>query len=513
MNVLILSNPARGYYKFFNALAMEFKKDRHDVRFAVDCDYTANINELGKTGLPVHVLTDFISLQDKREMTQLDGYRGYNLNAALLSDFERSQVQGSLGMWNTTFADDIKIHLLSFFEKIVKEHDTDVVIFENVSDMFAYFCWFVCDKLGVHYCGLTSSRLPGRFVLTNDPTEESAPIAATMGEIQLGDLDVPAEARMWCQDYIDKIESIVPDYMKFNGLGSATLFSNQDAADKFRVWWGAIRFSFSTGNSYKVGNPLRKRIRIARRAIGRRCRIPFIRRYYDAPVDSENFLLYPLHYHPESSTSVLAASYLDEYEVIRNIAFNLPYGVRLYVKDHVSAFGIPKRSFYEALSHLPNVRLIEPFAKTKELIKRSMAVIALTSTVGYEALLMGKRVFLYGRVFYEFHPNVVRVQDPTGLFDLLRKWLGAPLPVGREYNLAFVEAYYMCSLPGVLDMVGPGAEALAKDVYPDVLAALVSRTPRHGFINRSSVADVDQPNGSANPSGTNARTPIERQLP
>src|SRR5690606_36008536 len=121
---------------------------------------------------------------------------------------------------------------------------------------------------------------------------------------------------------------------------------------------------------------------------------------YENPPHTEKYILYPLHYHPEASTSVLAGTYLDELAVIKNISFSLPHGVKLYVKDHVSAYGYPSLEFYEKLKNLPNVRLLSPFENTKILIARSCAVITLTSTVGYEALLMGKRVFLYGRVFY-----------------------------------------------------------------------------------------------------------------
>ena len=131
-------------------------------------------------------------------------------------------------------------------------------------------------------------------------------------------------------------------------------------------------------------------------------KLPALNRMYDPVVQSDVFLLYPLHFHPESSTSILAGAYLNEYEVIRNIAFNLPQGITLYVKDHMAACGFQQLAFYRKLKDLPNVRLISYTADAKQLIRKSVGVITLTSTVGYEALLLGKRVFLFAPFFMNF---------------------------------------------------------------------------------------------------------------
>ena len=49
--------------------------------------------------------------------------------------------------------------------------------------------------------------------------------------------------------------------------------------------------------------------------------------------------LFPLQLKPESSTSVLARYYCDDLSVIKNIAFNIPFGCKLYVKEHFVNYG------------------------------------------------------------------------------------------------------------------------------------------------------------------------------
>src|SRR5690606_22483223 len=123
------------------------------------------------------------------------------------------------------------------------------------------------------------------------------------------------------------------------------------------------------------------------------------RRYYllegdivkDMKVD--RFFVYPIHYHPESSTSVLAPYYTNEYSNILNISNSLPFGSFLYVKDHSSAIGVQGKEFYKKVSALPSVKLIPPSFNIKKLILASEGIITVNSTAGYEALILGKPVY------------------------------------------------------------------------------------------------------------------------
>jgi hypothetical protein len=472
MNLLFLSNSARGYYRFFNALAETFKKHGHSVSIAVDCHYSAYINHQENFDAPVSVFSSYFA-NHALDQSILEEYSEYNLNSTLLPDYERAQIYRTWGRHDERYFDTLKSALLSFFTHLIKNRGINCVIFENVSDTFSYMAYLVCRHNGIRYCGITSSRLPGRFSITENPLDEFLDIENKLHAISSGLCPVPDDVKVWCREYLSNLDRITPDYMKFNKLDSTSLFSRYGMSDRLRVLAGSFRFMFADHKyAFKVGNPLNKRWQIFRRALARNLRVRRMHRYYKMPNAGDRYLLYPLHYHPESSTSVLAGTYLDEYEVIRNIAFNLPEGVRLYVKDHLSGSGQSEDSFYESIVRLPNVRLLPPDLPTKELIRKSLAVITLSSTVGYEALLLGKRVFLYGRVFYEFHPDIVRISNPASLFEIFKEWLDKPLRADGEYNQRFVEAYYLTTAPGILDLAGPDAARLACDVYPALADAL-----------------------------------------
>ncbi|MFB9985610.1 hypothetical protein ACFSQQ_40660 [Mesorhizobium kowhaii] len=472
MNVLLLSNSAPNYFHFFNALAARFGNDGATVAVAVDSAFSREENGLDSAGFAA--IYDFSSFFANHhvDFDILARYAGYDLNSALLSDFERAQVYGIWGEGaDLDFFDHLKSALLTYFEEIFDKHGTELVLYENVSNTFAHFALFVAQERHAVYFGLGGSRLPGRFSVSADPLADDSVEKAFAG-IRNGQKTVAPDVHQWVENYITNIETIVPDYMKINGLERITLIKRYFRRGRLSRIKALIRHaSDSRTNSFQIGNPLRTHVSLFLRNVRRRLKVGRVRGMYQKAVAGERFLLYPIHFHPEASTSILAGAYLDEYEVIRNIAFSLPEGVRLYVKDHMSAWAYPSLKFYQRIRSLPNVRLLGPDEPTKQLIKSSVGVITLTSTVGYEALLLKKQVFLYGRVFYGFHKGVVPVVNPANLRRTISDSLASTTSWDDQYNHDFVCAYWLSTLPGALNLMldrEPAAQA-AEHIYRELL--------------------------------------------
>jgi hypothetical protein len=471
MNILLLSNSAPKYFHFFNALATRFAKDGARVAVAVDSRFSREENGLDALGFEIHEFSTYFA-SHRVDPSILRKYADCDLNGALLSDWERAQAYDVWGPGaDLEFFDRLKSALLSFFEQIFERHRIGVVLYENVSNAFSHFALFVARQHGAEYWGIGGSRLPGRFTVSADPLADDA-TAMAFEAIRDGSAPVDASVRKWVAAYIAQIETVTPDYMKFNGVDQVGLLRRYLTAGRWAKIRSLLRHAAdSRTEAFQIGNPLLTHFNLFLRNVRRRFKVGRVRRLYEEPVAGEQFLFYPLHFHPEASTSILAGAYLDEYEVIRNIAFSLPEGLRLYVKDHVSAWGYPSLDFYRRLKRLPNVRLLAPGAPTKQLIKASRGVITLTSTVGYEALLLKKRVFLYGRVFYEFHRGVTCIENPSALRALIRSVIDAPIDWDDDYNNDFVCAYHLATLPGALNMMqGPReADTMATHVHAELL--------------------------------------------
>ncbi|MGD8105571.1 hypothetical protein ACQE32_02645 [Pantoea sp. FN0302] len=474
MNVLLLSNNAPNYFYFFNHLAQLIHKDGAEVTVAVDSEISRENNKINALGFPVYEFSSFFR-SHKTDHDILARYSEYNLNSTLLSDYERAQVYRIWGEKDDEYFNRLKSALLTFWEKIFDERKIDIVLYENVSNTFSHLAWLVAQRKGKRYIGIGGSRLPGRFSISSDPLNDSR-TSLFFSAIKNSEVLVPDTVKDWAENYLANIENIVPDYMKINGLDNVKIVSRYFNTEKIKLFLRLIKHRKDESYySFQAGNPVKTYMNLFSRNLMRKIKTKRLKKYYDESRCNESFLLYPMHFHPESSTSILAGTYLDEYEVIRNIAFNLPEGMKLYVKDHMSAWGYPSIEFYKKLKKLPNVRVLSPNEATKQLIKRSRAVITLTSTVGYEALLLGKKVFLYGEVFYNFHRNVVKIKSPADLFNILNENLKDEVIVSKKYTLDFLAACYLATYPGSLNLMlkDENARRKAEEIYNKVIKEII----------------------------------------
>jgi len=132
-------------------------------------------------------------------------------------------------------------------------------------------------------------------------------------------------------------------------------------------------------------------------------------------------MIFPLHVQPEATTLTLAPFYVDQPTLIANIAKALPVGYQLYVKEHVMAVGRRPLGEYERIMDIPNVKLISPDVRVRDLIQQSLGVCTITGTMGWEALVYGKPAITFGRPFYDASGLTYPVEEIQGLPRLLQK--------------------------------------------------------------------------------------------
>lgn len=124
------------------------------------------------------------------------------------------------------------------------------------------------------------------------------------------------------------------------------------------------------------------------------------RTFLEKPVEGEKFFLYPLHYEWEAQIAS-REPFLDQLGLAKQIASSLPSGTFLYVKAHPHWKNADQGiSAVRELKKEKNIRIIRPEANTIQLIKNSLGVIVINSTVGYEALVLGKPVIVIGHEIY-----------------------------------------------------------------------------------------------------------------
>lgn len=331
---------------------------------------------------------------------------------------------------------------LNWLENIFNKYNVDAIIYEQFTTAPAFLLGEVAKKRGVKYFGLQQSRIPGRFEIHEDKYSFIELVSKKYQELlTLNEID---EKQLYeVINYKKNIKSIEPSYMKPASYYLESFSQILGSGFLKKTYFSIKNYKLC---SYQISSPLTFSYYRLKNKIKKLLNSNYYLRFTRLP-ESEKYILYPLQYHPEASTSVFAKNFDDELITIRNIAFNLPMDYILYVKEHKAALGIRDRQFYRQISAIPNVKLISHDRNTKDLILNSKGVITLTSTVGYEAVIMGKPVIVLGRVFYEQAYGVYRPKRWEDIFSIVKNKIDA-FSCNEEKIYKFLLAYWLSTYDG-----------------------------------------------------------------
>lgn len=143
---------------------------------------------------------------------------------------------------------------------------------------------------------------------------------------------------------------------------------------------------------------------------------------------STPYVLFGLHMQPESSIDVWAPFFSNQLWVIELVARSVPPTHGVLVKIHKSDAAHYSRAELARMLSFPGVRLVEPFASSREFIEAADLVIAIQGTMGLEAALLGKPVISLGDSPVSVFPSVARIGQIEDLPRLIRQKLSERPP-------------------------------------------------------------------------------------
>lgn len=174
--------------------------------------------------------------------------------------------------------------------------------------------------------------------------------------------------------------------------------------------------------------------------------------FFDLPCEKDSYVYMPLHVIPESTTFVKAPFFVDELNLIIQVAKSLPIGWVLYVKEHQAMVGERSLSFYKKVRRIPNVKLVDfkRYRDPKPWIENSMGVVTISGTAAYEAALFGKRSIVFADVPFSLVDGVSIVRSFLELPDFISEfgpvenkkscaaYIAAIKAVGSEIDLNYL---------------------------------------------------------------------------
>ncbi len=150
---------------------------------------------------------------------------------------------------------------------------------------------------------------------------------------------------------------------------------------------------------YKINKPLKELLKL--------------NHYYNKisiePDLSQKYIFFGMHMQPEKTSQPLGGEFDHMLLSITMLANSLPEGWHLYVKEHPNQFNERKivnnnyrdKYFYQAVLKLKNVSWVSLHTPSSVLIKQAQLVSTLTGTMGWEGLLEGVPVIVFGEAYYK----------------------------------------------------------------------------------------------------------------
>lgn len=333
----------------------------------------------------------------------------------------------------------ITVGLFSFFENIFKKYKIDYYYSETIATLQCYIAYLVGKKTNTKYYGHMLAREldnTHHFVF-NDPYQNICGFNNNYLTIEYSEKEIKQASK-----FLDDFEKnmIKPSFVNVQRVKPKIKLKDITIPIKYiKNFFNKSlneKFSYMYYKSYSsVWNPIVYYFRY------KKCK-----KYYTLADYTRKYIYFPLHYQPEASTLVCAEKYEKQLYYIDSIAKSLPADTVLYVKEHFAKLGNRDENFYKELKKYPNVILIDPFEDSKTIIKESSAVVTLTGTAGFEAMLLRKPVFVAGNVFYSNAPGIINIDDIyQNIINKLNEWKQP----SRMEIIKYLCEYFKSIYPGI----------------------------------------------------------------
>jgi hypothetical protein len=206
------------------------------------------------------------------------------------------------------------------------------------------------------------------------------------------------------------------------------------------------------------------------------------RPFYDHSDRSRPFVYFPLHVTDDYKITRIIPHCRDQVSLVEQVADALPVGYDLVLKEHPMSLGRNSLGLLRRLRSRPNVRLVQPYTSSHDLIRDSAAVAVISSTVGLEALLYDKPVLTLGDPFYAGFGVTIDVDSFAELTERvpeLLRFRPEPERIRRFLHAAMRNCYP--GAPVLVDRSEENAIRLAGSIETAAREALAARSPAHAL--------------------------------
>ncbi len=381
------------------------------------------------------------------------GHGPYPINSVYKSDIYLDRVSSK---------DQVeKQHVIAlayeYWEKFFGDHNIDYLLLVDAAFFSSRAAYNVAVSRGKPRVGMLMPGPGERYIVLCDMGKDYC-WSELMNSIKEGYKPLTNEQRRIASDYIT-------DYFS----------SNKDARERFNIFMGESFIKRFRDFFYYFHSAVKARFqndpidaavtKYANKRLVRQSWYKYVTYNmfsYDKPL-KEPYVYFPIFYEREAFNLASFHYWTDNQDsLIKEIAENLPVGMKLYVKEHPATPGELSLKRLQKIKKIRNVRLIHPLTDRQLLIDNSEAVVVLNGSSGWEAYLKRKPVvMLDSKIYFSYSNLIYKANDPcdvpAAIFKAIQNGSGI-YDENKEEWLWFIynvistcsEGMYMSSVSGVI---------------------------------------------------------------
>ena len=322
--------------------------------------------------------------------------------------------------------DEIKL-----FEMILDEVKPDFLIMFETHQQHNHIFYEICKARNIKILLTTTTRIPSSkgskhsdmFYLT-DEVDKFLPLPKT--------IKPTVDEKISSKEKFENIgkSNLDKNSKKITSNIYSSNFAFQTSRSKFVKSFLKFLFTKDTNVQTHFSYYGRTKIRVIFKTIARELRKKYRENFMEKNLDKniENdspFVYFPLHQEQERILLLGAPFYVNQFEVIQDIAKSLPMGYKLYVKDHsmMNIRGWRSVSEMKKIMNLFNVKLLHYSADSEEIIKKSSLVISIKGSSAIQAAFHNKPSIVFENVGLYQLSSIHKLQTINELPQAIRKSL------------------------------------------------------------------------------------------
>jgi hypothetical protein len=305
---------------------------------------------------------------------------------------------------------------VSFWRALFDRYAPVAVVNELVAIEISEVLLIECRARGIRYLAGMDCLVEGYFYWLPNPLSLSGRYLArlTPGEAAL------AQARRYLETV--RASDFRPYYVR-NLRRRRALLPLAVAVAKLLLWQVRARLAAAGGPfRYELyDEEYAKKVAVYFKSLFRR---------YDTLADlppGREVVFYPLHQEPEATLNYMSEFHSNQVATLENILKCLSVNQVLVVKEHpVDKGSLLRAKFWELRRRYSGLYYLPAEVHGREVLAVSQRIVTLTSSLGWEAAVTGKAVYVLGQIFYDHLDGVTAIGDYAQLKRALHAAPSAP---------------------------------------------------------------------------------------